>query len=55
MNSPCEDCIHCTSVVVTEDYWAGRQYEDDCKGGAPVDVFMSEWGCWRYQERKEGD
>ena len=55
MSSPCLECLHCGVTVLTEDYWAGRQYEDECEEGAPSGVFMSEWGCWRYEERKEYD
>ena len=53
MDSPCRECLHCGPVVITEDYWAGRQVDEDCEEGAPNGVFLSEWGCWMYQERRE--
>ena len=53
MDSPCLECLHCGVTVLTEDYWAGRQYEDECEEGAPSDVFMSDWGCWMFQKQEE--
>ena len=55
MNTPCEDCLHCVSELVTTDAWAGNQYEPDCEEDAPQGVFLSEWGCWRYEERPGDD
>lgn len=46
MTSPCEDCRHIFTEEIT-DYL----YGEDCQEGAPEGVFMSEWGCWRYEER----
>ena len=55
MNSPCDECKHRTTWLETTDAWAGNQYIDDCEEGAPGGVFMSEWGCWRYEERPGED
>ena len=60
MNSPCDECRHCVSELVTTDAWAGNQYEMYCEEGAPYNegpypLFMSEWGCFRYEERPELD
>ena len=46
MTSPCEDCRHIFSEEITDGL-----YGDDCMEGAPEGVFMSEWGCWRYESR----
>ena len=55
MDSPCLECLHCVTTILTEDYWAGRQYEYECDDGAPSGVFMSERGCWMYEKQKETD
>ena len=52
-DSVCWDCKHCVSTVVTEDYWAGRQYGEDCEEGS--EQFMMSEGCWYYEERKDED
>ena len=46
MSSPCEDCRHIFSEEITNSLYA-----NDCEEGAPESVFMSEWGCWRYESR----
>ena len=46
MTSPCEDCRHCYAEQI-EQYL----YSVECEEDAPDGVFMSEWGCWRYEER----
>ena len=55
MDSPCESCRHRYAELVMIDKWSGRQYEDDCEESAPNGVFMSEWGCYMYEERVDAD
>ena len=55
MNSPCRECEHLCTLLITTDPWAGSQYMDDCNESAPDGVFMSEWGCWRFDERQDDD
>jgi hypothetical protein len=50
-DSVCWTCTHCVSYTVTEDYWAGRQYDEDCEEGS--EQFMAPEGCYCYEERKE--
>ena len=50
-DSPCWDCRHCKSDIITDDYWAGPQYDEDCEEGAPEGVFGGEWGCYYFEER----
>ena len=51
--SPCEDCVHCTAWITNTDDWAGTQTISDCEEEAPDGVFMSEWGCFYYEKRKD--
>ena len=54
-DSPCYTCTHRTTMVVTDDCWAGRQYMDDCEECIPQPPFGSEYGCYLYDERIETD
>ena len=51
-DSPCRTCSHLTTLLITDDSWAGRQYMDDCEEGTPQPPFGSEYGCYLYDERK---
>jgi len=49
MSSVCDRCRwHTCQLVTTDPGWAGNQYEDDCEEGS--DNFMTEDGCWHYEE-----
>ena len=50
MSSPCESCKHFYEEQIEQTL-----YQAECEEDAPDGVFMSEWGCWRYEERKEYD
>lgn len=44
MNSPCESCKHFCEEQIEQTL-----YQAECDEGAPEGVFMSDWGCWRYE------
>ena len=49
--SPCEHCVHKQDVLEVKIGWAEKWYSE-CEE-APSPPFMSEWGCWFYEKRKE--
>lgn len=53
MDSPCKECRWCVSELITHDSWAGNQYELECEEGAPSEVFLSEWGCYMYEQYED--
>ena len=48
MDSPCEHCVHRFTEEIETGLWM-----DDCEESVSPEAFMSEDGCWRYEERYE--
>ena len=47
-DSPCYECVHMSCEEIEKGLYA---YE--CEECAPEEVFNSEWGCFRYEERRD--
>lgn len=47
-NSPCNDCKHHYGELIEQFLWL-----DECEEDAPDGVFGSEWGCFRYEKRRD--